>query len=159
MKLTIAAVGRLKAGPQRTLLETYAARADKAGRQVGLTLDIRELPESRASELARRTSDEASRLLALLPSAARLVALDETGRNLSSMDFAARIGRWRDDGTAETVLAIGGPDGHGAALIARADLTLAFGAATWPHQFVRIMLAEQVYRAITILSGHPYHHG
>ena len=86
-----------------------------------------------------------------------LVALDETGRNLDSRAFAQQIARWRDDGAADLVFAIGGADGLGSPLLHRATLRLALGAMTWPHQLVRLMLAEQVYRAVTILSGHPYH--
>jgi 23S rRNA (pseudouridine1915-N3)-methyltransferase len=86
-----------------------------------------------------------------------LIALDEGGKNLDSRTFAERIARWRDDGITELALAIGGADGHGPVLLAKANLRLAFGPMTWPHQLARLMLAEQLYRAVTILSGHPYH--
>ncbi|MEI2385545.1 23S rRNA (pseudouridine(1915)-N(3))-methyltransferase RlmH [Breoghania sp. JC706] len=158
MRMTIAGIGRMKAGADRELLERYLERARKAGRALGLAgPDLLELPESRAQRAADRKDDEAASLLAALPSPRILVALDEGGRTMGSEKFAERIGRWRDDGAAHLVFAIGGADGHGRALLEAADLTLAFGPMTWPHQIVRILMAEQVYRAISILAGHPYH--
>ena len=96
-------------------------------------------------------------ILAALPREGRIVALDEHGRDLTSADLAALLGRWRDEGLRLVTFVIGGADGLDAAVLARADLRLAFGRATWPHMLVRPMLAEQLYRAGTILSGHPYH--
>ncbi len=157
MRVTIAAVGRLKAGPQRTLFDDYLRRADAFGRRLGLTVDLREVPEARARDAGQRRRDETGRLLAHVPQNAKLIALDEGGKNLSSTDLAGEIAAWRDGGIDEIVFAIGGPDGHGPQMAARADLVMAFGAATWPHQLVRVMLAEQIYRAETILAGHPYH--
>lgn len=157
MKLTILAVGRMKAGAERELYERYARRADAAGRKLGLTLDIREFTEARDADATRRKDREAELMLAALAPDAILIALDEGGKPVTSPAFAERLGTWRDDGRPEVALAIGGPDGHGAALLDRADLKLAFGAMTWPHQLVRVMLAEQLYRAVAILSGHPYH--
>lgn len=158
MRVRIVAVGRIKAGPERDLVERYLDRAAKSGRTLGFTrLDCREYAESRAARSDDRRAEEAAAILADLEPGAVVVVLDETGRGLSSEDFARWIGARRDAGAGDLVLAIGGPDGHGPSLKARADLTLAFGAMTWPHQMVRLMLAEQVYRAITILSGHPYH--
>ena len=159
MRITIAAVGRLKAGPERELLDRYLDRAGKAGRSLGLSFAVREFPESRAASAATRKTDEAASVLAAVPAGAILVALDEDGSILDSRGFAGRIGKWRDGGTADLVLAIGGPDGHGEALLSHAAFRLAFGEMTWPHQLVRIMLAEQLYRMVTILSGHPYHRG
>jgi 23S rRNA (pseudouridine1915-N3)-methyltransferase len=92
-----------------------------------------------------------------VPEKAVLVALDEHGKAVDSRAFAEFLRKWRDGGTPEVVFAIGGADGHGAAILGRSDLELAFGAMTWPHQFARLMLAEQLYRAVTILTGHPYH--
>lgn len=157
MNVTIAAVGRMKAGPERELLERYLGRADAAGRKLSLTFAEREIVESRAGDTTRRKTEEAAALLDALPPGAVLVALDEGGRSLDSRALAERIARWRDDGVPELVFALGGPDGHGEALMARAALRLAFGTMTWPHQLARIMLTEQLYRAVTILSGHPYH--
>ncbi len=157
MLITLAAVGRLKAGPERLLVDRYLERAGQTGRALGLTVAVRELPESRAGRADERMAQEAAALLSLLPEGARLIALDERGETMGSEIFAARIGTWRDAGLRDLVFAIGGADGHGEALRQRADQKLAFGAMTWPHQIVRLLLAEQVYRATTILTGHPYH--
>jgi 23S rRNA (pseudouridine1915-N3)-methyltransferase len=157
MKITIAAVGRLKAGPERAIAERLTARAEAAGRKAGLTFALREFPESRSGSPERRKTEEAEFLLGAVPERAVLVALDEHGTAIDSRAFSERLGKWRDGGLSEVVFAIGGPDGLGAAVIGRSELRLAFGAMTWPHQFVRLMLAEQLYRAVTILSGHPYH--
>ncbi len=154
MLITIAAIGRLKAGPERELFDRYMGRAEAAGRKLGLTFAVRESPESRAASSEARRLEEAAVLLKA--ATGKLVALDERGRNLTSVAFAGQLARWRDSGAGVTV-AIGGADGHGAGLLERADLRLAFGEMTWPHQIVRAMLAEQLYRAVTILSGHPYH--
>ncbi len=116
-----------------------------------------ELPESRAQRAEDRKAEEARGLLQSLPNAARLVVLDERGNNLTSADFSQKLENWKDDGVPDVVFSIGGADGHGPALVSRADLKLALGAMTWPHQIARILLAEQIYRAMTIQSGHPYH--
>jgi 23S rRNA (pseudouridine1915-N3)-methyltransferase len=159
MKITIAAVGRLKRGPERDIAERLLGRATVAGRKAGLAVASRETPQSRAGSEPARKDQEAAALLAMLPARAVLVALDEGGETIDSRTFAARIAEWRDRGVADTVFAIGGPDGHGETLLKCSDLRLALGAMTWPHQLVRMMLAEQLYRAITILLGHPYHRG
>jgi 23S rRNA (pseudouridine1915-N3)-methyltransferase len=157
MRITIAAIGKLRAGPERELAERFIGRAVKAGRGLGLTFDVRELAESRAAALATRRNQEAAALIGAVPAGALIVALDEGGKMVSSRDFAARLARWRDDGAGDVALAVGGPDGHGAALFDGARERLSFGPMTWPHQLFRLMLAEQLYRAVTILSGHPYH--
>ena len=158
MRLTLAAIGRLKAGPDRELFDRYWGRLDAAGRKVGVTgVKLVELAESRAAVVAERKADEAARLLKAAGQGALIVALDEGGKSLSSVAFAQFIGRHRDDGCAEMALMIGGPDGHGADVLARAQLVLGLGAMTLPHGLARIVIAEQLYRAMTILSGHPYH--
>lgn len=157
MKVTIAAIGRLKAGPERELLDRYLKRAEAAGRRLGLAFGIREMPESRASSGAQRKDQEAAVLLGISPPGAPIVALDEAGKTMDSAAFASRLAGWRDGGIPEATFVIGGADGLGPELLRRADMRLAFGAMTWPHQLVRIMLAEQFYRAVTILAGHPYH--
>ena len=157
MLITVAAVGKLKAGPERELFERFLERAEASGRTLGLTFAVRELAESRAASAELRKSQEGVSLRAALPGGATVVALDERGKNLTSTDFAGRIGSWRDGGQANLAFVIGGPDGHGAALTDAAALKIAFGGMTWPHQLARVMLAEQLYRAVTILSGHPYH--
>jgi 23S rRNA (pseudouridine1915-N3)-methyltransferase len=158
MRLYLSAIGRLKAGPERDICARYLERAQAASRGVGLTgVEMREVDESRARRPEDRKAEEARALIQAIPAGARLVVLDERGKAMGSEAFAADVGAARDGGVAGYVLLIGGPDGVDPALRARASLVLAFGAMTWPHQLVRIMAAEQIYRAITILSGHPYH--
>jgi len=153
-------VGRMKAGPERELAQRYFDRFGKSGGAVGLEFSsVIETPEGRASDAASRKAEEAGKVLAHADATTVLVLLDERGKSLSSEDFAARIARFRDDGRKSMLFAIGGPDGHDAALREKADLVISFGAATWPHQLVRVMLAEQLYRVATILAGHPYHRG
>lgn len=157
MRVSIAAVGRMKSGPERELLDRYVDRAGKQGRGLGITrVEIRETSESRAARADDRKAEEAAGLVAGIAETAYVVALDERGTTLDSAGFAALVGRLLAEGR-DLALVIGGADGHGAAVTARADLGLAFGAMTWPHQIVRILAAEQIYRATTILAGHPYH--
>ncbi|WP_224704005.1 23S rRNA (pseudouridine(1915)-N(3))-methyltransferase RlmH [Devosia aquimaris] len=159
MRLTIAAVGRMKAGPEREMVARYLERAVGGGKPLALTgFDVIELTESRASSSASRKADEAKALQASLPDGI-VVALDERGKSIGSEVFANQIGRWRDDGRPAASFVIGGADGLDPAFVAKADLVLSFSPLTWPHQLVRIMLAEQLYRATTILAGHPYHRG
>jgi len=158
MRLLIAAVGRLKAGPERELLERYLDRANAAGRAVSLApLEIAEVPESQARRPADRMAEEAEKLDASIPDGARRILLDARGRNLTSEEFAAKLAALRDQGVPGAAFVIGGADGLGIKSKSGAELTISLGAATFPHQIVRILLAEQIYRAITILSGHPYH--
>lgn len=159
MQLIVFAVGRMKSGPERDLTGRYFGRLDKAGPAIGLTwAGATEIVESRATSPERRKREESAHCLALAdqPSTA-LIALDETGKSLTSEKFARHIARTRDDGVRRLIFAIGGPDGHAPELLARADLRLSLGAMTWPHQIARILIAEQLYRATTILAGHPYH--
>ena len=158
MRLVIAAVGRLKAGPERDLTRRYLERIGQIGRGVGLDApDVIELDESRARRAEERKRDEAAALKGALDPRLTLCALDENAKALSSEAFAAGLGRRRDDGAAGVAFVIGGADGLDASLLADAEMKIAFGAMTWPHQIVRILLAEQLYRAATILAGHPYH--
>ena len=159
MRLAVVAVGRLKAGPERELADRYQDRAAKAGRSLGFkAVDVIELPESRAQRAEDRMTEEGTALLKhVADDNVVRIALDETGTSLGSEEFAGLLGRWKDGGRTATVFAIGGADGLSPAFKSRAELTWSFGTATWPHQLVRIMLLEQLYRAITILSGHPYH--
>jgi 23S rRNA (pseudouridine1915-N3)-methyltransferase len=153
----ICAIGRLKAGPERDLVARYAERLTAGGRSLALgPLDIIEIDESRARRPDDRKTEEAGKLLASAGNAT-LVALDENGASPDSEVFAAKIAAWRDGGTASLAFLIGGADGHGEAVKSRAAMTLSFGKMTWPHQIVRILLAEQLYRASTIIAGHPYH--
>jgi 23S rRNA (pseudouridine1915-N3)-methyltransferase len=158
VKLYLVGVGRLKAGPERELVARYADRCAASGRNIGFpTFEMRELDESRARRPEDRKAEEAVGLEALLPAQARRICLDERGKSIASEDFAKKLGDWRDAGAAACAIVIGGPDGLDPGFRAKADLTLAFGAMTWPHQLVRALAAEQVFRAMTILSGHPYH--
>lgn len=159
MKIVIGAVGRMKAGPERDLVARYLDRAGAGGRALGLSgFAVIELVESRAGSPALRKAEEGKALSASLPDGV-IVALDERGRTMGSAAFAQRIGRWRDDGRPAVSFVIGGADGLDPGLAAKADTTLSFSLLTWPHQLVRIMLAEQLYRVTTILAGHPYHRG
>jgi 23S rRNA (pseudouridine1915-N3)-methyltransferase len=158
MRLLVIAIGRLKPGPERELAERYRERFDDIGRKLGFRgLDICELPESRARDATTRIAEEAAAILAAIPPKSVLIALDERGDNVDSGTFAGHLGRWRDDQAANTIFAIGGADGLSPELRRMARLRMAFGSATWPHQMVRVMLFEQIYRAATILAGHPYH--
>ena len=157
MRVGIFAVGRMKAGPERELVARYLDRFSKAGPPLGLEFSaVTEIAESRAASAAQRKQEEGRALLAAAQGSA-LILLDETGKNLPSEDFASRLASIRDGGARAALFAIGGADGHDPELRSQAALVLSFGAATWPHQMVRIMLAEQLYRAATILGGHPYH--
>jgi 23S rRNA (pseudouridine1915-N3)-methyltransferase len=158
MRILVAAIGRLKAGSDRELVERYRNRAVKVGRTLGLSgPDVIEVRESRAREAARRATEEAIALANAIPDDAIKIVLDSRGQNASSDAFAGRIRGSRDGGRQVMCFVIGGADGLAAGLRDDADLIFAFGSATWPHQLVRIMLMEQIYRAMTILSGHPYH--
>jgi len=158
MRLVVVSIGRLKQGPERELAERYRERFEDIGRKLGFRgLEIHEIPESRARDAATRISEEAAAISAAIPEKSVLVALDERGKSIDSTSFAHHLGRWRDDGIATTIFAIGGADGLSPDLQRKAKLRIAFGSATWPHQMVRVMLLEQIYRAATILSGHPYH--
>jgi 23S rRNA (pseudouridine1915-N3)-methyltransferase len=158
MRLTLAAVGRLKAGPERDLVARYAERIAATGKGVGLSdLALRETDESRARRPEDRKAEEARVLRGLVPDGAKIVALDERGKSMTSEVFAAQVAAWRDAGARDLCFVIGGADGLDPALRAEAALTLSFGALTLPHQIVRALVAEQMYRAISILAGHPYH--
>jgi 23S rRNA (pseudouridine1915-N3)-methyltransferase len=156
MQLSILAIGRMKAGPERELCERYLARAQQSGREIGFRgPDVIEFPESRARRPEDRKMEEAA---ALAPRAGTLsVALDERAPSLSSEAFAQKLGVARDAGKASLAFIIGGADGIDPSLVRSAHWSLSFGALTLPHQIVRVLIAEQLYRAMTILSGHPYH--
>jgi 23S rRNA (pseudouridine1915-N3)-methyltransferase len=158
MRLSIVAVGRLKDGPERELYLKYAKRIDDAGRAVALgPLTLAEIPEARQASAAQRRADEAARLVEAAKSPDVRVLLDETGKGLNSEAFASWLAARRDEGQRTVAFLIGGPDGHGDAARSGAQLKLSLGPMTLPHGLARIVLAEQLYRAATILSGHPYH--
>jgi 23S rRNA (pseudouridine1915-N3)-methyltransferase len=160
MRIIVAAIGRLKQGPERELAERYHKRAADAGRKAGLAaFDIVEIKESRAGDTARRKLEESIAIANVIPERAVTVVLDERGENISSDAFAARLQAWRSQNTPAVVFIVGGADGLTPSLRERASLAIAFGTATWPHQLARIMLLEQLYRGVMILAGHPYHRG
>ncbi len=158
MRLVLAAVGRMKAGPERELLERYVTRARATARALGVSsVDLIEVDEGRGRSADERKREEAAALAARLPAGTVVIALDERGTSWTSPAFADRIGKIIDGGAPALAFAIGGPDGFDEGFRSRARDVVSFGAATLPHQLVRVVLAEQVYRAATILTGHPYH--
>jgi 23S rRNA (pseudouridine1915-N3)-methyltransferase len=158
MRLVIIAIGRLKQGPERELAERYRKRFDEVGRKLGFRgLEIVEIAEGRARDAAARMAEEGAAIAASIPEKSVLVTLDEHGENIDSISLANRLGRWRDQSVANVIFIIGGAHGLSPDLCRMESLRIAFGAATWPHQLVRVMLLEQLYRAATILTGHPYH--
>ena len=160
MRVIVIAIGRLKQGPERDLAETYRKRTQAIGRTLGIReIEIIEIRESRAAEAERRHAEESIAIANVIPDRATIVILDEHGANLDSAALAAQLREWRTEDRPAAAFIIGGADGLAASLRERAKLKLAFGAATWPHQLARIMLLEQLYRAGTILVGHPYHRG
>lgn len=154
MRVTICAVGRLRAGPERTLIDDYQTRFDRTGRSLGLgPLTISEIDDRKGGGM----SAEAALLERAVPKGALICTLDERGKLLSSPDFAQLLARWRDTGRGDVAFVIGGADGIDPALRARADDSLSFGKMVWPHMLARVMLTEQLYRAASILGGAPYH--
>ena len=158
MRLIITTVGRLKDGPERALFEKYRDRFEPLGKRLGLApVAWHEIGESRAADPAKRREDEGAALLNLSRDAEFIIALDERGKHLTSDTFAKTLAKARDGGAKAAGIIIGGPDGLSDAVRDTARLHVALGAMTLPHQLVRVLLAEQLYRAATILSGHPYH--
>jgi len=152
MRISLICVGRLGRAPEAALARDYAERAAATGRALGLSpVEIIEVEARKPGKAA-----EADVILERAAGAA-LIACDEHGRGLSSRDFASRLAALRDEGVRDLALVIGGADGLDGRVLAAARETLAFGPQTWPHALARAMLAEQVYRAATILAGGPYH--
>ena len=153
MRVHVCAVGRLRAGPERALVDDYYARFDRTGRALGLgPVSEHEVEDRRGLGMAA----EAELLGRAVPSGAMTVVLDERGQAMTSPEFAALLAGFRDQGR-EVAFVIGGADGIAPDLRARAEVAVSFGAMVWPHMLVRVMLAEQLYRAATILAGGPYH--
>lgn len=154
MRVHLCAVGRLRTGPERALIDDYVTRFDRSGRALGLgPLTLHEVEDKRGGGMEA----EADLLARAVPTGALLVVLDERGRMLSSPAFADQLALWRDGGRQDVAFVIGGADGIAPALRDRADFALSFGQMVWPHMLVRVMLAEQLYRAASILAGAPYH--
>ena len=154
MKVHICAVGRLRGGPERDLIDDYVTRFDRTGRALGLgPVELHEVEDKKGGGMAA----EAALLERALPKGALICTLDERGKVMTSPDFANLLGRWRDDGRGDVAFVIGGADGIDPGLRAKADASLSFGKMVWPHMLVRVMLSEQLYRAASILAGSPYH--
>ncbi len=154
MKITICAVGRLRSGPERELFDDYRTRFDRIGRGLGLG------PIAEVEVDARKASGigpEAVLLSNAMPAGAFVVVLEERGRQIGSPEFAQRLVTWRDRGSRDLAFVIGGADGLSPDLRSAADYELSLGRMVWPHMLARVMLAEQLYRAASILAGTPYH--
>ena len=154
MRVHLIAVGRLRAGPERDLVDDYKTRFDRSGRPLGLGPLVEVEVEDKKS---LGMSAEADLLARAIPAGALVVVLDERGALMTSPEFAAQLARWRDDGRQDLALVIGGADGIDPDLRGKADAAVSFGKMVWPHLLVRVMVAEQLYRAVTILGGGPYH--
>ena len=150
MRLTLAVVGRARKGSLKTLYEDYAGR-------LSWPLELREIEEKRPLSAPELKVREAELLLAAAPKGARLVALDGRGKQLDSVQFARLLEDWQDRGEQDVCFLIGGAEGLDDTVVDKAQLALSLGAMTWPHMLVRVMLAEQLFRAQSILAGHPYH--
>jgi 23S rRNA (pseudouridine1915-N3)-methyltransferase len=158
MRVIVAAVGRLKKGPERELLERYCERLGALGKRVGMApVTWREVPESRAPHAPQRCTEEGEALLRLARDADVLLVFDEHGESLASRAFARMLASNRDQGSKTMAILIGGADGLSPTVLQAAHLKLSLGPLTLPHGLVRIVVAEQLYRAATILAGHPYH--
>ncbi|MBP0482248.1 23S rRNA (pseudouridine(1915)-N(3))-methyltransferase RlmH [Sagittula salina] len=154
MRVHLCVVGRLRAGPERDLVSDYIDRFGKTGRGMGLgPVSVIEVEDRKGGGMAA----EAALLRKALPSGAKLCTLDERGRVMTSPEFAGELARWRDTGCSDVAFVIGGADGIDPVLRGEADFALSFGKMVWPHMLVRVMLAEQLYRAASILGGAPYH--
>ena len=158
MKIFIASIGRLKSEEEKPLFTKYLKRCRSISKAIGInSIDLIELAESRNQNTAKRKEEESKSILAALPNPEFLVTLDQTGKSLGSSDLSQLIQNQRSQNTKNLAFVIGGADGLSEGILAKSNLVLAFGAMTWPHQLVRVMLAEQIYRSFTILSKHPYH--
>lgn len=158
MRLVIGSVGRLKDGPENMLFERYAERIPHMGRSVNIgPFSLQEISENKSKSAEERARLESKALLEKLPDGAHIVALDERGRSLTTAEFADFLAKQREDACSCLAFAIGGPDGHGPQMREHSHRTLSLSAMTLPHGLARVILAEQIYRALTILAGHPYH--
>ncbi len=154
MRVHICVVGRLRSGPEKDLIDDYLKRFDRTGRALGLgPAQILEVEDKKNGGMAA----EAALLRRAVPDGSLICVLDERGRVETSPDFANRLGGWRDQGRGDVAFVIGGADGIAKDLRQDADHAISFGKMVWPHMLVRVMLAEQLYRAASILSGGPYH--
>ena len=158
MRLQVLAIGKLKAGPEKTLAKEYQTRLEGLGRKAGITrLTVTDFAESQSQTASQRQDEEAKLLGAALAPKAFALVLDERGKSLTSEAFSRLLQRHLDQGTQDLAFLIGGPDGHSALTRKTAGQLISLGEMTWPHRLVRVMLLEQIYRAVTIMVNHPYH--
>jgi 23S rRNA (pseudouridine1915-N3)-methyltransferase len=158
MKLAVSAIGLLKQGPETELASDYQKRLPSIGRSAGITdLVIKEFSESRAATDSLRKVEEQKLLWSTVPDGTTSIALDERGKTMTSQEFALLLKRLAESGTKQTTFLIGGPDGHAPETRSKASQIISFGPMTFPHRLLRVMLLEQIYRAVTILVNHPYH--
>jgi 23S rRNA (pseudouridine1915-N3)-methyltransferase len=151
MKITIAAIGKDRhSSSTDNLFKEYKKR-------IPWIVELKEFEERKSLPPQQLMEKEAELLLSSVHSGAKVIALDERGQNISSEEFAALIAKWQEQGCSNIAFLIGGAAGHGEEVRKRADFTLSLGKMTWPHMMVRALLSEQLYRAYTILTGHPYH--
>ena len=154
MRVHICAVGRLRSGPEATLIDDYTTRFDRTGRALGLgPLTLTEVEDKKGGGM----SAEAALLERAIPKGAMIVTMDERGKTLTSPDFASKLADWRDNGRQDVAFVIGGADGIDPSLRVQSDFSISFGQMVWPHMLARAMLTEQLYRAASILAGSPYH--
>jgi 23S rRNA (pseudouridine1915-N3)-methyltransferase len=160
MRLAVLAVGHARGSHEGDLIEDYLQRARQMGRNLGFpAVEMVEIGVSKARDAQTRMSEEAEKLAARVPPGAHIVMLDARGKGMTSEEFSDMLGALRDGGAKDMCFVIGGPDGLSPLPGKHAGRSLAFGPQTWPHLLVRAMLSEQIYRAMTILAGHPYHRG
>lgn len=158
MQIFIGAIGRLKKSDELNLCNKFETRIQNAGAQLGFTkFQHLDFDEDKNSSVQIRKTEEAKKLLNAVPKGALIIALDEHGKHFTSPEFSQKIANYRDDGYPAIAFLLGGPDGHGQDVLNQADLKLSLSKMTWPHQLARALLFEQIYRAITIMNGHPYH--
>ncbi|MBV9570323.1 MAG: 23S rRNA (pseudouridine(1915)-N(3))-methyltransferase RlmH [Alphaproteobacteria bacterium] len=160
MRLLVLAVGQARGTPESTLCDDFCGRAAGMGKRLGFSsVAVKEVAVSKARDSAARMREEGERLAARIPEQAHVICLDAKGKGMTSDAFAEMLGAMRDAGARDLAFLIGGPDGLDVGPTVKPGRSLAFGPQTWPHLLVRAMLAEQIYRAMTILAGHPYHRG
>ena len=158
MRLQVLGIGKLKAGPEKTLSLEYQTRLEGLGRKAGITkLTVTDFAESQGQTASQRQTEEAKLLAGTLAPKAFTLVLDERGKSFTSTGFSQLLQRHLDQGTQDLAFLIGGPDGHGAETRNHAGQLISLSEMTWPHRLVRIMLLEQIYRAVTIMVNHPYH--
>ena len=158
MRLQVLGIGKLRAGPEKILAQDYQTRLEGLGRKAGITkLTVSDFAESQSQTASQRQDEEAKILMGALAPKAFTLVLDERGKSMASEAFSKLLQRHLDQGTQDLAFLIGGPDGHSAATRKNAGQLISLGEMTWPHRLVRVMLFEQIYRAVTIMVNHPYH--